>query len=113
MMKNYQIEDTVIAYLDGRLTDVEGAELLHRVSVSPEIREIYEQHELLRSMSFRAARNVSVAPELEDALFKRINAMQHEEKLPAGFWSMRKISTTAAVIAVALAGLLSSSEFRT
>lgn len=111
-MKAYPIEDTIIAYFDGRLNDSEGAELLHRVSVSPEIREIFEAHDALRQMAFRAARNISIPPELEEAVFARVAALQDEERLPVGFWSLRRISAVAGVAAIIIAGIVSSFEFQ-
>ncbi len=95
------IEDTIIAYFDGRLNDTDGAELLHRVSVSPEIRQIFQEHEALRQVASRAARNVTIPSSLEESLFQRITAMEKEESLPVGFWSSRRIATFAGV-AVAL-----------
>ena len=116
MMKEYQIEETIIAYFDGRLTDSEGAELLHRVSISPEIRQLFSEHEMLRNMAYRSVQNVSVRPELEDALFTSIAALQQEEKTAAvlpqasGFWSVRRISIAAAVVGLLLAGIGDSIE---
>src|SRR5579872_1131284 len=111
-MKVYPIEDTIIDYFDGRLNDAEGAELLHRVSVSPEIRAIFEEHDALRQMAVRAARNISIAPELEEAVFARVAALQEEERLPAGFWSLRRISVAAGVAAIFIAGIVGSLEFQ-
>lgn len=82
-MNHYPIEDTIIAYFDGRLSDEESAELLHRVSVSPEIRQVFREQEMLRDFATTAARNVSVRPEVESALFSRIAAMQEEERIAA------------------------------
>ncbi|HET6402561.1 MAG TPA: hypothetical protein VFH95_14345 [Candidatus Kapabacteria bacterium] len=111
-MKAYPIEDTIIAYFDGRLNDSEGAELLHRVSVSPEIREIFEAHDALRQMAVRAAQNISISPELEEAVFARIAALQEEERLPVGFWTLRRIAVTAGVAAILIAGVAGSFEFQ-
>jgi anti-sigma factor RsiW len=101
------IEDTIIAYLDGHLNDTEGAELLHRVSVSPEIRQIFQEHEALRQVAFRAARNAAVPTELEESVFARVAALENsrDRGLPVGFWSMPRISAmigTVAIIALAL-----------
>ncbi len=115
MNQNYMaipIEDTIISYFDGRLTDSEGAELLHRVSVSPEIRQIFQEHEALRQITARAARNVVISPELEESLFQRVAAMREEESLPVGFWSMRRVSAAAGVAAILIAGVFGISEFR-
>ncbi len=110
-MKAYPIEDTIIAYFDGRLNDSEGAELLHRVSVSPEIREIFEQHEALRQIALRAAQQTTIAPELEESLFRRIEGLQDEEKLPIGFWTARRLSVMVAAVALILVGFVHSYEF--
>ncbi len=115
-MKNYDmttpIEDSVIAYFDGRLNDAEGAELLHRVSVSPEIRQVFQEHEAMRQLANRAVRNVAVPPALEEALFQRIAGMDRERILPPVFWSVRRISALAGVTAILLAGIVGSLEFR-
>jgi hypothetical protein len=104
------IEDTIIAYFDGRLNDTDGAELLHRVSVSPEIRQIFQEHETLRQVAFRAARNVSVPPALEESLFQRIAVIENEESLPLAYWSTRRISAFAGVAALLLAVAVGSFE---
>jgi hypothetical protein len=110
-MKQLPIEDTIISYFDGRLSDDESAELMHRVSISPEIRTVFREHKMLREMSAAAARNVSVRPEAESALFTRLAALEREEKVvapifqakPAGF-AMRRMTLAAALLAVVLAG---------
>jgi hypothetical protein len=114
-MKVYQIEDTIIAYFDGRLNDSESAELMHRVSISPEIRDLFEQHQLLRRIAVRAARNVSVSPNVEDAVFANIAALQSKEqrKPVAAFWSMRRGAVAAGLAILLGAGVvatLNSSE---
>ncbi len=107
-MKAYPIEDTIIAYFDGQLNDAEGAELLHRVSVSPEIREIFEEHDALRQMAVRAAQRATIAPELEESLFRRIEELQEEETRPIGFWTARRISVAAGTMALILAAMANS-----
>src|ERR1700733_11166603 len=106
-MKEYQIEDTIVAYFDGRLNDSECAELLHRVSVSPEIREIFQEHEAMRLMSYRAMRNVTVSPELEDAVFARVAALEEtrEKVMPVAFWTLPKISAMAGAAALIAFGV--------
>ena len=108
MIKEYQIEDTIVAYFDGRLNDEDSAELLHRVSVSPEIREIFQEHEEIRVVAYRAARNVSVSPELEESVFARIAALQEksEKVLPIAFWTLPRISAMAGAAALIALGLL-------
>lgn len=109
-MKVYQIEETIIAYFDGRLSDADSAELLHRVSISPEIRDIFEQHQLLRRMAVRAARNVSVAPQIEDAVFANIAALKAQENRKAigGFWSVKRGAAIAGLALVLGAGIVAS-----
>jgi hypothetical protein len=112
-MKHYPIEDTIIAYFDGRLSDDESAELLHRVSVSPEIRSIFREHERLRAIAKTAARNVAVRPEIESAVFANIAALQDEERKGAAplpevpqraSVAMRRTTLAAALLALLLAG---------
>src|SRR2546421_10782766 len=69
------LEDKIIAYFDGSLSDADSAELLHRVSVSPEIRELFREHEMLRDLAHEAARSVTISPEIESSLFSRIEAL--------------------------------------
>jgi hypothetical protein len=109
-MKVYQIEDTIVAYFDGRLNDSESAELMHRVSISPEIREIFEQHQLIRRMAVRAARNVTVSPNVEDAVFANIAALasQEQKKKLGAFWSMRRGAVVAAVAVLLGVGIVAS-----
>ncbi|HWF43078.1 MAG TPA: hypothetical protein VG537_00400 [Candidatus Kapabacteria bacterium] len=114
-MKNYQIEDTIVAYFDGRLNDAESAELLHRVSISPEIRQLFSEQEMLRNMAYSAARNVTVRPELEESLFAHIASLHEEEERAAAgllgvarFWTVRRISIAAALVAVLLTGAVES-----
>lgn len=76
------IEDRIIAYFDGRLTDHESAELLHRVSVSPEIRKLFREHEMLRELARSAQASAVVRPELEADLFSRIEALAAAEQAP-------------------------------
>jgi len=109
MIKEYQIEDTIVAYFDGMLNDEDSAELLHRVSVSPEIRELYQEHEAIRGVAYRAARNVSVSPELEESVFTRIAALQEagrEKLVPVAFWTLPRISAMAGAAALIALGLL-------
>jgi hypothetical protein len=98
------IEDTIIAYFDGRLNDADSAELLHRVSVSPEIRQIFQEHEALRQMSFRAARNAVVSPELEESVFTQVAALSEDRRrlIPVAFWSLPRISAVAGAAAFVL-----------
>lgn len=106
------IESQIIAYFDGKLSDHESAELMHRVSVSPEIRDLFQQHEALRGLAYRSARNISVPASLEESLFARISGTDREKALPLAFWNLRRISTVAAGFAVLLAMVASSLEFK-
>lgn len=107
------IEDRIIAYFDARLTDDESAELLHRVSVSPEIRQVFREHETLREIARTALSTAVVRPELESALFSRIEAIaghlpDHERAKAAPlFWS-RWRAGLATVGVVALLGAAAS-----
>lgn len=76
------IEDQIIAYFDGRLDDHDSAELLHRASVSPEIRELFQEHQLLREHAQRSIASAAIPASLESSLFERIAMMQEEEVLP-------------------------------
>jgi len=108
MIKEYQIEDTIVAYFDGRLNDEDSAELLHRVSVSPEIRELFQEHEAIRGVAYRAARNVSVSPELEESVFARVAALQEAEReraVPIAFWTLPRVSAMAGAAALIAIGV--------
>jgi hypothetical protein len=63
-------------------------------------------------MAVRAARNISIPPELEEAVFARVAALQEEERLPVGFWSPRRLAMTAGVAAIFIAGIVGSFEFQ-
>ena len=100
------IEDKIIAYFDGELSDADSAELLHLVSISPEIRDLFRQHEMLRELAHEATRSVMVSPEVESALFSRIEALAQK---PAREKAVLIFSRrTVAVAALALV-LISSS----
>lgn len=98
------IEDTIIAYFDGRLNDADSAELLHRVSVSPEIRQAFQEHAALRHMAFRAARNTVVSPELEESVFSQVAALSKDRTraVPVGFWSLPRVSAVVGAAAIVL-----------
>ncbi len=69
------LEDKIIAYFDGELSDADSAELLHLTSVSPEIRGLFREHEMLRDLAQESTRSVMVSPEVESSLFSRIEAL--------------------------------------
>lgn len=73
------IEDRIIAYFDGRMSDDESADLLHRVSVSPEIRKLFREHGMLRELARSAQASTVVRPELEASLLTRIEALAAAE----------------------------------
>jgi hypothetical protein len=95
------------------LSDADSAELLHRVSVSPEIRAIFRQHKELSEIAKNAARNVAVRPEIESKVFANIAALQEEERVglapipesvPTPRAAFRRTAIGAALLAVLLAG---------
>lgn len=120
MIKETQLEDSMVAYFDGRLSDDESAELMHRVSISPEIRQLFREHEMLRLLATRAAQKVVIRPELEESLFARIRALAEKENkvlapLPEAasiaskasrFWGLRRSLAVALLL-----GLLGSGAY--
>ncbi len=74
-------EDTIIRYFDGELSDADAAELMHRASVSPEIRRVIREHEMLREMAQSASRAVMVSPALETKLFAHLSTLVPAEPL--------------------------------
>lgn len=106
------VEDRIIAYFDGRLTDDESAELLHRVSISPEIRRVFREHEMLREMARTAQSSVVVRPEVEASLFARIEAIAESERtaraVPPLFLARwrRSLTLAAGVVLVGAAAWL-------
>ncbi len=75
------LEDRIIAYFDGELSDADSAELLHLTSISPEIRAVFREHEMLRELAHEATRSVTVSAEVESSLFSRIQALVEEPTL--------------------------------
>lgn len=105
-MKN-AIEDKIIAYFDGDLSDADSAELLHLTSVSPEIRDLFRQHEMLRELAHEATRSVMVSPEVESSLFLRIEALaQKPAKEKAVLIFSRRTVAIAALGLVLISGSL-------
>jgi hypothetical protein len=94
------LEDKIIAYFDGELSDADGAELLHRVSVSPEIRTLFREHEMLREMARESANAVTISPEIETSLFSRIEALAEKPIREKAVWVFSR--RTALVSALAL-----------
>lgn len=94
------LEDKIIAYFDGELSDADSAELLHRVSVSPEIRDLFREHEMLRGLAHEATRSAAIRPEIESSLFSKIEAIASKpsREKPMFIFSRR----TAMALALAL-----------
>lgn len=111
------LEDSIIKYFDGELSDADGAELLHRASVSPEIRRVMREHETLREMAQSASRTVMISPAMEANLFAKISSLAPTapiRKEAAVFIIKRRTVGYAAalllLIGVALAPMLISSK---
>jgi anti-sigma factor RsiW len=84
------IEDKIIQYFDGTLSDSESAEVLHRVSVSPEIRQIFTEHEQIRAFAQRAVSGSAIAPEIEEKLLAHISRLAESARAPKApivFWN--------------------------
>src|ERR1051325_4684317 len=94
------LEDKIIAYFEGELSDADSAELLHRVSVSPEIRDLFREHEMLRTLAHEATRSATIRPEIEASIFSRVEAMASKasREKPMFIFSRR----TAVALALAL-----------
>ncbi len=102
------IEETIIGYFDGRLSDSEAAELLHLVSVSPEIRQAFQEHREIRAVAQQARVNVMIRPEIEDRLFAHIETLAagsvEEDEVAAPFWVRGRAAGVAFLLLLA-AGL--------
>ncbi len=101
------LEDKIIAYFDGELSDADSAELLHRTSVSPEIRNLFREHEMLREFAQQATRSVAINPEIESSLLSRIEVLaekQSSRKAPLIF--SRRTAAFAALALVLISGSL-------
>jgi hypothetical protein len=110
-MRPFAIEDQIIAYFDGGLNDSESAELLHLVSVSPEIRQMFHEHETLRTLSQSALAAVTVRPEVESRLLAHIESLaaaQHTERTllaPLAWWSQYRLVLSGVIAAAFLGGI--------
>jgi hypothetical protein len=101
------LEDKIIAYFDGELSDADGAELLHRVSVSPEIRNLFREHEMLREMAHESASAVTISPEIESSLFAKIEALAEKPARKKAVWVFsRRTALVAALALVLISGSL-------
>jgi hypothetical protein len=72
------LEDKIIAYLDGTLDETSRAELLHTLSVSPEKRKLLEEHIKLREIISLGHKPASVPLMTERKLADRIPVLMQE-----------------------------------
>lgn len=72
------LEDKIIAYLDGTLDETSRAELLHTLSVSPEKRKLLEEHIKLREIISLGHKPASVPLMTERKLAERIPVLMQE-----------------------------------
>lgn len=72
------IEDQIIAYLDGTLDEHSRSELLHTLSTSPEKRRLLEEHIKLREMISLGHKPHNVPLHLEERLAARIPVLMQE-----------------------------------
>ena len=100
------LEDTIISYFDGGLSDADSAELLHRVSVSPEIRELFREHEMLRGLAHEATRSVMVRPEIEAQIFSRVEALAGSEQREKAMFVFSRRTAMALALALIYPGSL-------
>ena len=101
------LEDKIISYFDGELSDADSAELLHRVSISPEIRDLFREHEMLRSLAREATHSIMIRPEVEANIFSRVEALagsQTREK--AMFVFSRRTAMALALAIILISGSL-------
>ncbi|HET6510882.1 MAG TPA: hypothetical protein VFH43_01725, partial [Candidatus Kapabacteria bacterium] len=76
--KLVNLEDKIIAYLDGTLDETSRAELLHTLSVSPEKRKLLEEHIKLREIISLGHKPASVPLMTERKLADRIPILMQE-----------------------------------
>jgi len=96
------LEDKIIAYFDGELSDADSAELLHLTSISPEIRDLFHEHEMLRELAREATRSVMVSPEVESSLFLRIEALAEQPVRQKAVLLVSRRSVIVAALALVL-----------
>ncbi|MDP4218800.1 MAG: hypothetical protein Q8916_07005 [Bacteroidota bacterium] len=97
-----ELENKIIAYFDGELSDADSAELLHLTSVSPEIRLLFREHEMLRDLAQDATRSVMVSPEVESSLFSRIESLASTQVKQKGILVFSKRTAVLAALALIL-----------
>jgi hypothetical protein len=76
--KLVNLEDKIIAYLDGTLDETSRAELLHTLSVSPEKRKLLEEHIKLREIISLGHKPAAVPLMTERKLADRIPVLMQE-----------------------------------
>jgi hypothetical protein len=99
------LEEKVVAYLDGSLGEEESAELLHRLSASPDKRAVLEEHLRLTNMLSLGRKPFSVPAAAERELVSRLPFLGHafsETPRAVPFFAkpMTLIASAAAVLAV-------------
>jgi hypothetical protein len=101
------LEEKIIAFFEGGLSDADSAELLHMVSVSPEIRDLFREHQMLRELALKATRSVMVNPEVEASIFSRVEVLAGKEphEKPVFVFS-RRTALVAALMLILLSGSL-------
>ncbi len=100
-------EERIIQYMDGELNDSDSAELLHRASVSPEIRQLLADHEQLAQLSQRAMLGAAIPAALEERVLAQVGQLAAANRTAsAAFWNQSWIKYSAA--ALLLGGVLLS-----
>ncbi len=86
------VEDKILEYLDGSLSDRESAELLETLSVSPEKRALLEEHLRLKDLLTLGRKPYSVPTETERSLAERIPvlAKYSDDLVPARWPFLRR-----------------------
>ncbi len=99
------VEERIIQYMDGELGDTERAELLHRASVSPEIRQLFTEHEQLQQISQRAVLASSISPALEERVLTHVSQLAAAERRRTGyFWWNSWFRLSAALLLFGVLG---------
>ena len=83
-------EENILAYLDGSLGADQSAELLHRLSASPDKRRLLDEHLRLKDLIALGKRPYAVSPELERSLAARLPAIRSVEQASRPFVSATK-----------------------
>jgi hypothetical protein len=89
------LDEKILSYLDGSLSDTDSAELMHSLSVSPEKRVVFEQFVQLQTLTASARHPFEVPQEIESALASKIPALGvHDEKRRSGFLFFNRTMST-------------------